>query len=1019
MAINQIPSLRTWVDGQAFSARDYIYERNLAVNKINELVATVNSLAPDLPIDTALLDARYYQKYIVDANFNSDRTRITALEDLTDQAVLETSNVTFNSIEVTQNLSTNSLLSNTIQTNQISSSIINAENLNVSEGLTVPTHGNVSTALTNRVTTDLRNYTSTTVGQGFGSNQRLYVDDNTTPSVITMDALRTYIAQDFASFGFVLAQPDQNNEPDIPLTERVDNKIYLIPNINPEGLTDSYAEYLWIGNLWEFIGTTEVNLENYYQKSQIDALLGNQGDTQQTFYVAPNGDDNNPGTQWLPFATVKHACAAAAALPPASIGPFGPVRQLISIKIESGIYYEQLPIVVPSNVALVGTDLRTCRIYPAEGLSDDGVTPNNESQMFQMSAGTLAINLALYGMGGWVKPTDIQEPETVPAKGVGFALNPASPIFGASPYILDCSAFFPNGVGAYVDGDVHVAPGGVVLGNRSMLFYAYTNIDDEGVGFWADNGGVIESVSNFTYYAAYGYLATRGGYIRGLNGSNSWGTWALFAKGFLPSEVPLTATLKGTILEYSDLVTEFAVGETITGATSGAVATILNIQSGTATLYIDRTSTEEFINGEVITSALGEANVLGSERGQNGPLLLVTGLDAEPEIRQSVSIAGDDFTYVIASISGTYVDNTSVLALVLSTNKTDSSPAGTAVEIRKRYSQIRVTGHDFLNVGTGGIASITIGGGTLINPGSPPVESQQVGEFDTGRVFSVSTDQDGNFRVGKFFAIDQGTGRATLDASAFDLSGLTSLRLGSIGAQLGEAINEFSSDPTLGQNSNEKVPTQAAVRTYVASQIDNTLAGDVVVGGNLTAEANLIVDGNLTVNGATTTINSTTITVDDKNIVLGDTATPTDILADGGGITLKGDTDKTILYSETDDRWESNIPLNAPQLFVGGEEVGTATVLPLTLVSGSWTGSEAPYTQDLTFTGMKATDFPFADLNLGDTTYNSGAGIVYPDDVEAISGAWGLIYRGVTTTDTVTFYANDIPEVDIPIIVRK
>ena len=48
---------------------------------------------------------------------------------------------------------------------------------------------------------------------------------------------------------------------------------------------------------------------------------------------------------------------------------------------------------------------------------------------------------------------------------------------------------------------------------------------------------------------------------------------------------------------------------------------------------------------------------------------------------------------------------------------------------------------------------------------------------------------------------------------------MSSLRLGSIGAQLGEAINEFSSDVLLSQNSNEKVPTQAAVRAFVAAQI--------------------------------------------------------------------------------------------------------------------------------------------------------------------------------------------------------
>jgi len=61
--------------------------------------------------------------------------------------------------------------------------------------------------------------------------------------------------------------------------------------------------------------------------------------------------------------------------------------------------------------------------------------------------------------------------------------------------------------------------------------------------------------------------------------------------------------------------------------------------------------------------------------------------------------------------------------------------------------------------------------------------------------------------------------------------------------------------------------------------------------------ANMTLSGNLIVNGATSTINSTTITVDDKNIELASTASPSDALADGGGITIKGTTDKTIIYT--------------------------------------------------------------------------------------------------------------------------
>jgi len=66
--------------------------------------------------------------------------------------------------------------------------------------------------------------------------------------------------------------------------------------------------------------------------------------------------------------------------------------------------------------------------------------------------------------------------------------------------------------------------------------------------------------------------------------------------------------------------------------------------------------------------------------------------------------------------------------------------------------------------------------------------------------------------------------------------------------------------------------------------------------GTITGSS-MTLSGNLTVNGATTTINSTTLTVDDKNIELASTASPTDALADGGGITIKGTTDKTIIFT--------------------------------------------------------------------------------------------------------------------------
>ena len=71
-----------------------------------------------------------------------------------------------------------------------------------------------------------------------------------------------------------------------------------------------------------------------------------------------------------------------------------------------------------------------------------------------------------------------------------------------------------------------------------------------------------------------------------------------------------------------------------------------------------------------------------------------------------------------------------------------------------------------------------------------------------------------------------------------------------------------------------------------------------------TFAGNVIMSGNLTVNGTTTTIDTTNLIVEDKNIEMASVDSPTDSTADGGGITLKGTTDKTLQWSNTTKSWE-------------------------------------------------------------------------------------------------------------------
>ena len=78
--------------------------------------------------------------------------------------------------------------------------------------------------------------------------------------------------------------------------------------------------------------------------------------------------------------------------------------------------------------------------------------------------------------------------------------------------------------------------------------------------------------------------------------------------------------------------------------------------------------------------------------------------------------------------------------------------------------------------------------------------------------------------------------------------------------------------------------------------------------------AGVTISGNLTVDGTTTTINSVTLTVDDKNIELGSVASPTDVTASGGGITLKGTTDKTITWSDATG-WQTDEAIATTRFF--------------------------------------------------------------------------------------------------------
>jgi hypothetical protein len=352
-----------------------------------------------------------------------------------------------------------------------------------------------------------------------------------------------------------------------------------------------------------------------------------------------------------------------------------------------------------------------------------------------------------------------------------------------------------------------------------MIFHGYTIISDNGIGYWVKDGGKAEIVSCFTYYCYFGYTASGGGFIRALNGNNSYGTWGCTSRGFDAAETALTGTVFGQELNFVYTGGSIAVGDTVTGPSG--TATVTNVQTNANKVYVSG-ATGTFSLGQALTFTSGGTGTVSADalRNQRGFIIIGTGFASTPIPGQSITLSDDGISYVIQSVSGTYVNASSRMVLVLAQEKPTGSANGAGITLRSKFSQIRLTGHDFLDIGTGGVSTTNYPG----TPSQPPAQGNEVDEAFPGRVYYVSTDQNGNFRVGEYFRIDQATGTATLNANAFNLAGLTSLRLGSIGAQLGETINEFSADATLSGNSNTAVPTEFAVRTYVLNTINTKTA---------------------------------------------------------------------------------------------------------------------------------------------------------------------------------------------------
>jgi len=132
--------------------------------------------------------------------------------------------------------------------------------------------------------------------------------------------------------------------------------------------------------------------------------------------------------------------------------------------------------------------------------------------------------------------------------------------------------------------------------------------------------------------------------------------------------------------------------------------------------------------------------------------------------------------------------------------------------------------------------------------------------------------------------------------------------LGTGNVLIGPADGETNNDATY-EPINPSGNRQLVIGSGTGAWIRGDDSYNVTIPNDLTV-TDLTVGGNLLVSGTTVTVNAETLTIDDKNIELGSIDNPSDAFADGGGIILKGTTDKTLTYINSVSSWTSSENLN-------------------------------------------------------------------------------------------------------------
>ena len=540
---------------------------------------------------------------------------------------------------------------------------------------------------------------------------------------------------------------------------------------------------------------------------------------------ATNGNDANDGHRISrPKATIKAAVNQINA--DATYGD-GSV-----VVVAPGTYQEAAPIdIQKSNVSIIGQALRSCIVHPT--------VATEESVLFRLNSGSYIANLTLTGMkasGALGNTVDATLPVN---QGWNFAFYPGATII-KSPYIQNCTNFSDSEIdnsninvinpagGAAGDTDSAPSGGGLLVDGsvvdsasplRSMVCDSYTHVGLNSPGILVTNNGYCQATSSYAFFNKYHIKCLNGGQANLAASTTDFGDEALVADGKSPVAI-FTAV---TTASAADQDITFTVGAPVPGTWHGSAT-----------------------------------------RPQGNMLVVVNNI-TYPVLSATANGAGWDVT-----ISR---PNPSKRSENLGLNGAVNS--GAAVEFYLR-SMIASSGHTMEYVGSGTNYS------ALPENGGVPDDSKQIVESNYGKVWTAITDQNGKFKIGDFFEVDQRTGYINFSAGSYAFDVVTDIT-----PQLGGDLDALNNKiVNLGTPTN---PSDAVTKAYVDS-LPSEVVDDTTpqLGGQLDAQTYKIVNlADPTANQDAATkayvdANAGTIVADGGNFDSGTSLVSTSTTYDGG-----------------------------------------------------------------------------------------------------------------------------------------